>query len=162
MLGSQVSIPPVGVLLGAVSIMIGHFMLAGSLPDPAMLDCSPRAMWNIAGTRLVEWLERGAARVVLEVAPTAELFKQPLHPYTQALLAAIPAVGDGATSIFDDTARLLEGELPNPIDLPRGCRFASRCPHRMARCDEAEPDLREAAPGHAVACYLYTEGGGSS
>jgi oligopeptide/dipeptide ABC transporter ATP-binding protein len=90
-----------------------------------------------------------------EVAPTGELFKQPLHPYTQALLAAIPAVGDGDTSIFDDPTRLLEGELPNPIDLPRGCRFASRCPHRMARCDEAEPALREAAPGHAVACYLY-------
>jgi oligopeptide/dipeptide ABC transporter ATP-binding protein len=99
---------------------------------------------------------------LVEVAPTALLFKQPLHPYTQALLAAIPAVGDGATSIFDDPTRLLEGELPNPIDLPRGCRFASRCPHRMARCDEAEPALREAAPGHAVACYLYTEGGGST
>ena len=90
-----------------------------------------------------------------EVAPTGELFKQPLHPYTQALLAAIPAVGDGTASIFDDATRLLEGEQPNPIDLPRGCRFASRCPHRMARCDEAEPALREAAPGHAVACYLY-------
>jgi oligopeptide/dipeptide ABC transporter ATP-binding protein len=98
---------------------------------------------------------------LVEVAPTAALFKQPLHPYTQALLAAIPAVGDGATSIFDDPTRLLEGELPNPIDLPRGCRFASRCPHRMARCEEAEPPLLEAAPGHAVACYLYTEGGSS-
>jgi len=94
-----------------------------------------------------------------EVAPADELFKQPLHPYTQALLAAIPAVGDGTTSIFDNPARLLEGELPNPIDLPRGCRFASRCPHRMAHCDEVEPALREAAPGHAVACHLYTEGG---
>jgi oligopeptide/dipeptide ABC transporter ATP-binding protein len=98
---------------------------------------------------------------LVEVAPTAELFKQPLHPYTQALLAAIPAVGDGGTSIFDDPTRLLEGELPDPIDLPRGCRFASRCPHRMARCDEAEPPLLEAAPGHTVACYLYTEGGSS-
>jgi oligopeptide/dipeptide ABC transporter ATP-binding protein len=98
---------------------------------------------------------------LVEVAPTAALFKQPLHPYTQALLAAIPAVGDGATSIFDDPTRLLEGELPNPIDLPRGCRFASRCPHRMPRCEEAEPALLEAAPGHAVACYLYTEGGSS-
>ena len=92
---------------------------------------------------------------LVEVAPTAELFKQPRHPYTQALLAAIPTVGDGATSIFDDPTRLLEGELPNPIDLPRGCRFASRCPHRMARCDEVEPALREPAPGHAVACHLY-------
>ena len=94
-----------------------------------------------------------------EVAPASALFKQPLHPYTQALLAAIPAVGDGSTSIFDNPARLLEGELPNPIDLPRGCRFASRCPHRMAQCEEVEPALREAAPGHAVACHLYTEGG---
>jgi peptide/nickel transport system ATP-binding protein len=96
---------------------------------------------------------------LVEVAPTDELFKQPLHPYTQALLAAIPAVGDGGASIFDDPTRLLEGELPNPIDLPRGCRFASRCPHRMARCEEAEPALREVAPGHAVACYLYEQGG---
>jgi peptide/nickel transport system ATP-binding protein len=94
-----------------------------------------------------------------EVAPASALFKQPLHPYTQALLAAIPAVGDGSTSIFDNPARLLEGELPNPIDLPRGCRFASRCPHRMSQCEEVEPALREAAPGHAVACHLYTEGG---
>ena len=93
---------------------------------------------------------------LVEVAPTAELFKQPRHPYTQALLAAIPAVGDGAASIFDDPTRLLEGELPNPIDLPRGCRFASRCPHRMARCDEVEPALRESAPAHVVACHLYT------
>ena len=96
---------------------------------------------------------------LVEVAPAGALFKQPLHPYTQALLAAIPAVGDGETSIFDNPARLLEGELPNPIDLPRGCRFASRCPHRMAHCDVVEPALREPAPGHAVACHLYPEGG---
>jgi oligopeptide/dipeptide ABC transporter ATP-binding protein len=96
---------------------------------------------------------------LVEVAPTDELFKQPQHPYTQALLAAIPAVGDGSVSIFDDSTRLLEGELPNPIDVPRGCRFASRCPHRMPRCEEAEPVLRETAPGHAVACHLYAQGG---
>ena len=96
---------------------------------------------------------------LVEVAPVDELFKQPLHPYTQALLAAIPTVGDGQTSIFDDPSRLLEGELPNPIDLPRGCRFASRCPHRMVRCEEVEPALLATAPGHAVACHLYTEGG---
>jgi oligopeptide/dipeptide ABC transporter ATP-binding protein len=94
---------------------------------------------------------------LVEVAATAALFKQPLHPYTQALMAAIPTVGDGRTSIFDQH-RLLEGEQPSPIDLPRGCRFASRCPHRFARCDEVEPPLREAAPGHLVACHLY-EGG---
>jgi oligopeptide/dipeptide ABC transporter ATP-binding protein len=92
-----------------------------------------------------------------EVAPAAELFRRPLHPYTQALLAAIPTIGDGSASIFDQRERLLEGELPSPIDLPRGCRFASRCPHRMARCAELEPPLLPVAPGHAVACHLYGE-----
>jgi oligopeptide/dipeptide ABC transporter ATP-binding protein len=97
---------------------------------------------------------------LVEVAPAAELFKGPLHPYTQALLAAIPTVGDGRTSIFDQPARLLEGELPSPLDRPRGCRFASRCPYRFDRCREVEPALAETAPGHLVACHLYEGGGG--
>jgi oligopeptide/dipeptide ABC transporter ATP-binding protein len=92
---------------------------------------------------------------LVEVAPTGALFARPLHPYTQALLAAIPAIGDGRESIFDQPGRLLQGELPSPIDRPRGCRFASRCPRRFARCDESEPRLREAEPGHVVACHLY-------
>jgi oligopeptide/dipeptide ABC transporter ATP-binding protein len=92
---------------------------------------------------------------LVEVAPTGGLFKRPLHPYTQALMAAIPTIGDGSTSIFDQPARLIEGELPGPIDLPRGCRFASRCPHRFERCEEVEPMLREVEPGHPVACHLY-------
>src|SRR5262245_22618159 len=93
--------------------------------------------------------------LLVEVAPTAELFRRPLHPYTQALLAAIPRIGDGSESIFDQPARLIEGELPSPIDMPRGCRFASRCPHRFDRCTEVEPVLREAELGHPVACHLY-------
>jgi len=98
---------------------------------------------------------------LVEVGATSELFKRPLHPYTQALLAAIPTIGDGRASIFDQPARLLEGELPSPIDLPRGCRFASRCPHRFDRCGEVEPPLREVEPGHPVACHLYGEGSDS-
>jgi oligopeptide transport system ATP-binding protein len=96
---------------------------------------------------------------LVEVAATAELFKRPLHPYTQALLAAIPTIGDGRASIFDDPARLLEGELPSPLERPRGCRFAGRCPRRFARCDEAEPRLQEVERGHLVACHLYDQGG---
>jgi oligopeptide/dipeptide ABC transporter ATP-binding protein len=96
---------------------------------------------------------------LVEVAPTGEFFERPLHPYSQALMAAIPTIGDGTRSIFDDPARLLEGELPNPIDLPRGCRFASRCPHRFARCDEVEPELEETASGHTVACHLFGAAG---
>jgi oligopeptide/dipeptide ABC transporter ATP-binding protein len=92
---------------------------------------------------------------LVEVAPTGALFGSPLHPYTQALLAAIPAIGDGSASIFDQPGRLLQGELPSPIDRPRGCRFASRCPRRFARCDESEPPLQEVERGHVVACHLY-------
>ncbi len=96
---------------------------------------------------------------LVEVATTVELFKRPLHPYTQALLAAIPTVGDGRASIFDQPARLLEGEPPSPLTRPRGCRFVSRCPYRFDRCREIEPPLREAEPGHLAACHLYGEGG---
>ncbi len=90
-----------------------------------------------------------------EMAPASELFKRPLHPYTQALIAAIPTIGDGTASIFDQPERLLEGELPSPIGQPRGCRFASRCPFRFDHCRQVEPDLKEVQPGHAVACHLY-------
>ena len=92
---------------------------------------------------------------LVEVAPAAELFRRPLHPYSQALLAAIPTIGDGTSSIFDQPGRLIEGELPSPTNLPRGCRFASRCPQRMPRCLEVEPLLAPAAVDHLVACHLY-------
>jgi oligopeptide/dipeptide ABC transporter ATP-binding protein len=93
---------------------------------------------------------------LVEVAPTAALFKRPLHPYTQALLGAIPTIGDGTASMFDQPGRILEGELPSALDLPPGCRFASRCPRRFDRCRVEDPRLAEAEPGHAVACHLYT------
>jgi oligopeptide/dipeptide ABC transporter ATP-binding protein len=90
-----------------------------------------------------------------EVAPTRELYERPLHPYTKALMAAIPTVANGGASMFDEPGRLIEGELPSPIDLSRGCRFASRCPFRFARCDEVEPELKEVDAAHTVACHLY-------
>ena len=92
---------------------------------------------------------------LVELAPAAELFQRSLHPYTQALLAAVPTIGDGTASIFDEPGRLIEGELPGPTNLPTGCRFASRCPQRMARCREVEPALAPAASQHMVACHLY-------
>jgi oligopeptide transport system ATP-binding protein len=92
---------------------------------------------------------------LVEIAPAASLFEKPLHPYSQALLASIPMIGDGSTSMFDQTERLLSGELPNPIDLPPGCRFYNRCPYRMERCRAVEPELTTVDAGHAVACYLY-------
>jgi oligopeptide/dipeptide ABC transporter ATP-binding protein len=89
-----------------------------------------------------------AGRIV-ETAPRAELFTRPLHPYTRALLAAVPV---------PDPARAAPpvpplGEPPDPANLPSGCRFQSRCPIAMPACAEAEPRLAEAAPGHYAACW---------
>jgi oligopeptide transport system ATP-binding protein len=92
---------------------------------------------------------------LVESGPATALFEKPLHPYTQALLASIPKIGDGSRSMFDHTERLLSGELPNAIDLPPGCRFYNRCSYRMERCRAAEPELTTMDSTHAVACYLY-------
>ncbi len=92
---------------------------------------------------------------LVEVAPAGALFSQPRHPYTQALLSAIPRIGDGRTSIFDNPDILLEGELPNPIDLPAGCRFYSRCSQRLERCRTELPVLQEVDAQHQIACHLY-------
>jgi oligopeptide transport system ATP-binding protein len=92
---------------------------------------------------------------LVEIAPAASLFETPLHPYSQALLASIPTIGDGSTSMFDQSERLLSGELSSPIDLPLGCRFYNRCPHRMERCRAVEPELTHVESMHAVACHLY-------
>ncbi len=88
---------------------------------------------------------------IVEVAASRELYRQALHPYTQALFgAALPADPDHAGE-----AAILAGEVPTPLDPPAGCRFHPRCPHAMPRCSEAEPVLREMSTGHGVACYLY-------
>ena len=90
---------------------------------------------------------------IVEMADVEELYQNTLHPYTKALMAAIP--------VPDPTANredlILEGDLPSPIDLPQGCRFASRCRECMAICKEESPALREVEPDHFVACHLYNE-----
>ena len=85
-----------------------------------------------------------------EEAVTEELLKEPLHPYTQALISAVP--------IPDPTARkskvAISGEIPSPIDLPPGCRFRPRCPYAMDICKREEPSLVEVESNHKVACHL--------
>ena len=93
-----------------------------------------------------------AAKVV-EEAPVVELFKEPLHPYTQGLLASVPRIDLAATE--RRPLQAIPGVVPSPADFPRGCRFHPRCPHVMAMCREKEPMLKDMKPGHKVACWLY-------
>lgn len=88
--------------------------------------------------------------VIVEMAESRELFEQRLHPYTQALLSALPV-----PSVDIETKPiLLKGEISSPINPPDACRFASRCPYRQDLCDQSEPHLRELRPGHFVACHF--------
>ncbi len=86
---------------------------------------------------------------MVEMAPRDELFSNPLHPYTQALMSAIP--------IPDPTVQreriILEGDVPSPLNPPSGCRFHPRCPVVMEHCSQEEPPFREALPEHWVACW---------
>ena len=85
---------------------------------------------------------------VMEVAATGELFARPLHPYTQALSPPRP----GPTRSRSATRRLLQGDIPSPIDPPSGCVFRTRCPLRHRACASEVPPLREVAPGRFKAC----------
>ena len=89
---------------------------------------------------------------IVEVAPKAELFAQARHPYTQALLSAIP-VPDPA---LPRKRTLLQGDVPSPIDPPSGCRFRTRCPHVRALCAEREPPL-EFSGARGIACHFWKE-----
>jgi oligopeptide/dipeptide ABC transporter ATP-binding protein len=86
---------------------------------------------------------------VVESAPTEELFAGPNHPYAQALLDEVPRI-DTRKRVFQP----IKGEIPSPINPPKGCHFHPRCPHAFARCREEAPALREIAPGRLSACHL--------
>jgi oligopeptide/dipeptide ABC transporter ATP-binding protein len=85
------------------------------------------------------------------MSETEELFSRPLHPYTEALLSAIP-VPDPAAS---RERIILEGDVPSPVHPPSGCRFHNRCRYASRECGEAEPVWREVGGGHFVACHRY-------
>jgi oligopeptide transport system ATP-binding protein len=85
---------------------------------------------------------------IVEVANAAELYSNPLHPYTRALLSAIPI----PDPLKKRDRIILTGDVPTPINPPTGCRFRTRCPMAIDRCAQVDPDLREVTPGHAVAC----------
>jgi len=91
---------------------------------------------------------------IVETAPVKTLYGQPYHPYTVALLSAVPVPNPH----YRKERIILEGDVPSPIHPPAGCRFHPRCPQRFDRCDKEVPPMRIAADDHLVACHLYTRG----
>jgi oligopeptide/dipeptide ABC transporter ATP-binding protein len=84
---------------------------------------------------------------LVEISDKKDLFENPLHPYTKALLSCLPGKGNRI---------LLKGEVPSPVNPPCGCRFHPRCQGRFDKCDKSEPDWIEVEKGHFVMCYLYS------
>ena len=90
---------------------------------------------------------------IVELGESKRVLRDPLHPYTQALWSAAPI----ADPEIEETREriILEGDVPSPIDPPKGCNFCTRCPKVMDVCREVEPEFRELSPGHWAACHLY-------
>ena len=89
---------------------------------------------------------------IVELAPRDELFNNPLHPYTQALMSAVPIPDPRKEAQRRRT--ILEGDIPSPVNPPSGCRFHTRCPVRVDICDKQAPEWRQVEPEHWVACHV--------
>jgi oligopeptide/dipeptide ABC transporter ATP-binding protein len=92
---------------------------------------------------------------IVEMTDKAQLFEMPLHPYTEALLSAVPIPKARARR---RQRLILTGDVPSPIRPPAGCHFHTRCPYAHARCRSEPPALREVTPGHWASCHLHDGG----
>ena len=103
--------------------------------------------WSLCDRIAVMYLGR-----IVEEGSSADVIERPKHPYTQALVTAIPVPTPGGGG----RRELLKGELPDPSDVPTGCRFHPRCPKRFEPCDRIDPELTTVGEaGHRAACLLY-------
>lgn len=93
--------------------------------------------------------------VIVELADSGEIYENASHPYTKALLSAIPE----AKTTQKKERIILNGDIPSPVDPPAGCRFCTRCPFAQDRCRTERPELAEIRPGHFAACFLAGKGG---
>ena len=89
--------------------------------------------------------------IIVELVEKEELFRNPMHPYTQDFLSSIPL----PDPIKRGTRILLEGDIPSPANPPRGCHFHTRCQYAMERCSQETPELVERGSGHYTACFLH-------
>ncbi|QZY54066.1 ABC transporter ATP-binding protein [Crassaminicella profunda] len=89
---------------------------------------------------------------LVEIANSDEIFQNPAHPYTQALLSAIPIPDPDVSKVRNRI--LLKGDVPSPLNPPSGCRFCTRCPQAMKKCSEIEPIMKDVGGGHMAACHL--------
>jgi len=88
---------------------------------------------------------------IVEMAPKEMIYNNPSHPYTQALLSAVPIPDPGRKK----ERIILEGDIPSTVNLPEGCPFATRCKYCKPECLKTKPEAKEIEPGHVVACHLY-------
>lgn len=92
---------------------------------------------------------------IVELAQTEDLYDKPLHPYTQILISSVPTLDKERNK----QRRILKGEIPSPFQIPKGCRFHTRCPYAQAVCRSVSPDLRDLGSLHQVACHFATQDG---
>lgn len=93
---------------------------------------------------------------ICEVADTIEFFQKPLHPYTQMLLSSVPVISEEEESLRPKKV-ISRGEIPSPVNIPKGCSFNSRCPFVMPICKEIDPIFINMGKGHSVRCHLYNK-----